>query len=122
MGTAQSSEVKAGTATSSSAVAPAKESNKPSADESNLSGWDLINYKCAKKKRRYDKCCSEYYKLFVSGKAEGEQEEMCGEKFEAYKTCILKGMKKEIWDKKGYSRPKEGTMLAEVYGEDEKKS
>lgn len=42
------------------------------------------------------------------------QADVCGDKFERYRECILKGIKKEIWDKQGLPPPLEGSPLAEV--------
>ena len=86
--------------------------------ESELSGMPLVHYKCRKKKRRYDKCVSDWYqKDFMTGKSM-DQDSACGEVFEAYKTCVLKGIKKEIWDKQGLPPPKEGSALAELGDDD----
>ena len=86
--------------------------------ENQLSGMDLVNYKCRRKKRRYDKCISNWYsKEFLTGKSMGQEEE-CGDKFEAYRTCVLRGIKIEVWDKEGLPPPKEGSPLAEIDDDD----
>ena len=78
-----------------------------------LSGMDLVNHKCRRRKRVYDKCVASHYKNFLGGKSL-DQEEACGEKYEAYRNCTLKGIKKEIWDKEGLPPPKEGSFLSEL--------
>jgi len=79
----------------------------------------LVNYQCRKKKKKYDKCVSEWYtKEFMTGKSM-HQSEVCGDLFEAYRECVLKGIKKEIWDKQGLPPPKEGSPLAEIDDEED---
>ena len=79
-------------------------------------GMPLVNYVCRKKKKSYDKCVSQWYSTdFLTGNGSSlNQEDVCGSKFEAYRTCVLKGIKKEIWDKQNLPPPKEGSPLAEV--------
>ena len=79
-----------------------------------MSGMSLVHHKCNKKKRIYDKCVSRWYtKEFMTGKSLN-QEEICGDKFDAYRTCILKGIKREIWDKQNLPPPKAGSALDEL--------
>ena len=96
---------------------PAK-SNKKQRDEPALSGMALVEYKCRKKKRRYDKCVSEWYKRDFMGAKSMDQDEACGDVFELYRTCMLRGIKKEVWDKQGLPPPKEGSALAELEDDD----
>jgi Uncharacterised protein family (UPF0203) len=79
-------------------------------------GMPLVNYVCRKKKKSYDKCVSNWYNNdFLTGNGSSlNQEDVCGSKFELYRTCVLKGIKKEIWDKQNLPPPKEGSPLAEV--------
>ena len=79
-------------------------------------GMPLVNYVCRKKKKSYDKCVSQWYSSdFLTGNGSSlNQEDVCGTKFEAYRMCVLKGIKKEIWDKQNLPPPKEGSLLAEV--------
>jgi hypothetical protein len=79
-------------------------------------GMPLVHYVCRKKKKSYDKCVSDWYSNdFLTGNGSSlNQEEVCGTKFELYRTCVLKGIKKEIWDKHNLPPPKEGSPLAEV--------
>jgi len=81
-----------------------------------LSGMPLVHHVCRKKKRRYDACASQHYQQFVAGSTAAlHQTEVCGDKFEAYRMCILKGIKKEVWDKQlDLPPPGEGSPLAEV--------
>ena len=49
----------------------------------------------------------------MPGKITTSQEEKCGHIFEAYRECYLKGIQKEVWEKKGLPPPKEGSILAD---------
>jgi hypothetical protein len=95
-----------------------KARSQVSKDNNKLSGMDLVNHKCRRRKRVYDKCVAAHYKNFLGGKSL-DQEEACGEKYEAYRNCTLKGIKKEIWDKEGLPPPKEGSFLSELDDDDE---
>lgn len=82
----------------------------------NLTGYTLVEYKCRKKRARYDQCYRTKHSAFVvgskvlisnknttQGSESGELEEAsCEELFDAYKDCILKGMLK---DRKGRGLP-----------------
>ena len=93
---------------------------------SGMSGMPLVHHVCRKKKRVYDTCVSKHYQNFVAGTPTStsmvdggeapslKQEDVCGDRFEAYRECILKGIKKEIWDKQGLPPPGEGSPLAEI--------
>jgi hypothetical protein len=82
--------------------------------ENNLKGMELVNHKCRKRKKKYDTCSSDWYNdQFMTGKSM-HQEEVCGDLFENYRTCILKGIKQEVWDKQGLPPPLEGSPLAEI--------
>jgi hypothetical protein len=80
------------------------------------SGMPLVNYVCRKKKMAYDKCVSGWYSTdFLSGNGQSlNQEDVCGPKFEVYRRCILKGIKKELWDKQDLPPPLEGSPLSEI--------
>jgi Uncharacterised protein family (UPF0203) len=79
-------------------------------------GMPLVHYQCRKKKKSYDKCVKQWYSTdFLSGTgASLNQDEVCGDKFEVYRACILKGIKREIWDKQNLPAPLEDSPLAEV--------
>ena len=80
-------------------------------------GIDLVNHKCRKKKAVYDKCFSQWYSdRFLTGKSINQEEE-CGEFFEAYRQCYMKKLKREFFDK-GQKKVKEGSMLAEELDEE----
>lgn len=82
--------------------------------EATLSGMKLVNYKCRRRKKLYEKCVKNWYSQeFLPGKSIN-QEEACGELFDNYRACILKGIKKEIWDTQGLPPPKEGSPLDEI--------
>jgi hypothetical protein len=64
-----------------------------------LEGMDKINFKCNRKKRRYTNCVQTYYvKEFLPGKSVTQP---CDEVFEAWKSCWMKGLKVEYYDKDG---------------------
>jgi hypothetical protein len=94
--------------------------HKDESEASNLEGMALVNYKCKKRKKKYDKCTKDWYnKQFITGKSMN-QEETCGDLFENYRTCILKGIKLEVWDKQGLPPPLEGSPLSEIDKEDDR--
>lgn len=88
-------------------------SRKKKSPPPNLSGFDLIQYKCRKKKRAYDMCHSSKHKAFVGGKKlqddEGE-EQSCEDLFDIYKECIYKGMYQDR-KKRGIKAPAEESAL-----------
>ena len=78
-------------------------------------GMPLVHYVCRKKKKSYDVCVSNFYRRDFLNGASLNQEEVCGDKFDLYRTCVLKGIKREIWDRQHHlPPPKEGSPLAEV--------
>ena len=79
----------------------------------NLAGFDLIQYKCRKKKQTYDLCHANKHKAFVNGKKLQDQEGdelSCDELFDIYKDCIYKGMYKDR-KKRGKKAPTEESAL-----------
>lgn len=72
------------------------------------SGYALATRKCAKKQRLYDAC----YTAALSSK-----EEDCGELFEAYRTCFLKWMHKDM-QRRGV-RVSEGSLVGEFLEEED---
>ena len=70
------------------------------------SGYTLARRKCAKKQRLYDAC----YTAALSSK-----DEDCGELFEAYRTCFLKWMSKDM-EKRGV-KVNGGSMVGEFLEE-----
>ena len=84
-------------------------------------GMPLVHYQCRKKKKSYDKCVQQWYSTdFLSGTgASLNQSEICGEKFDVYRACILKGIKSEIWDKQNLPPPLEGSPLDEIIDEND---
>lgn len=88
--------------------------NEKKESSANRTGIHLVNYKCRKKKAKYSKCVSNFYdEKFLQGKALNQEEE-CGDLFETYRRCYLKGIKEEFFDK-GRKKPKEGSVLAEEF-------
>lgn len=85
-----------------------------------MSGMKLVHYVCRKRKKIYDECVSNWYSNeFIVGKSINQEEE-CGDKFELYRTCILKGVKQEVWDKQyQLPPPHENSPLMEIIVDDE---
>jgi len=72
----------------------------------------LVNYVCRQKKKRYDDCVAGWYKgEFLQSKS---LEQPCDDLFEIYRTCMLKGIRKEVWDKQGLGDPGENSPLSEI--------
>ncbi|CAB9499674.1 expressed unknown protein [Seminavis robusta] len=108
-----SESVPVASATDSNVTTPPRQ---PRASKPKRTGIDAVNHKCRKKKAAYDKCFSEWYnERFLQLKSINQEEE-CGELFETYKQCYMKGMKREFFDK-GQKKPKEGSLLAEELDE-----
>jgi hypothetical protein len=85
---------------------------------SQLTGFDLVQYQCRKKKRRYDQCYKKWYgSTFTVGQLDKDAREDCDDLFEAYQNCILMGMKKDR-DRRGVGKANEdsaiGTFEAEL--------
>lgn len=88
----------------------------------NLSGYQLIEHVCSKKKKRYTRCVASYYKnSFLQGDVSDTQDDVCGAKFETWRTCVLRGIKHEFYDNPAYGLPKpaENSPLSEVYDDDD---
>ena len=98
--------------------------NKTNDKSSQLTGFDLIQYQCRKKKRKYDKCYKKWYgSTFTVGQLDKDAREDCDDLFEAYQNCILMSMKKDR-DRRGVGKANEdsaiGTFEAELeYENDE---
>ncbi len=91
----------------------------------NLKGYALIEYKCRKKRAKYDQCYRQTHSAFVVGKKlfdtdgdEIDHKASCEELFEAYKDCIYKGMMKDRKDR-GLSAAKPESALGDYFEEDE---
>ncbi len=99
--------------------------NNKKAPPKNLTGFALVEYKCRKKRMRYDKCHKQKHSAFVVGSkltstsAKGEVEERsCDDLFEAYKDCIYKGMLDDR-KKRGIKQASPESALGDFYDEDE---
>ena len=96
-----------------------KQKGKAANDKSSqLTGFDLVQYNCRKKKRRYDQCYKKWYgSTFTVGQLDKDAREDCDDLFEAYQHCILMGMKKDR-DQRGVGKANEdsaiGTFEAEL--------
>jgi len=110
----------------SSAIREATTPSEPSkaasagdtAQSSSLSGMPLVHRQCRPQKKAYDKCVRRWYKEeFVPGGGTLEQEEACGDRFEDYRACVLKGIRREVWDKQGLPPPSENSPLSDVEDE-----
>lgn len=101
-------------------VTSKKETKK--AKTKDRSGMELVNYQCRKDKRAYNKCVDKWYtKGFMTGNTDSlNQEEACGELFETYRLCILRGIRSEYWEKEGLPPPDKTSPLAEVEDEDDR--
>jgi Uncharacterised protein family (UPF0203) len=84
--------------------------------EHERSGMELVNYQCRRDKRAYNKCVKKWYtKGFMTGNTESlHQADACGDLFDTYRTCVLRGIRREFWDKQGLPPPDENSPLAEV--------
>lgn len=88
-----------------------------SSKRTNMTGFQLVQRKCRKKKRAYDKCYAQWYGgAFVSGKLE-ETREDCDDLFDAYKRCIFMGIREDR-NRRGVGPPKPGSALAEFAEEE----
>lgn len=86
-----------------------KPKRKPPKD---LTGPQLVEWKCRNKKRIWSECVGTFYSRFSTGKVLEDEQPDCDDMFEAYRQCYLRGMLKER-QKKGLQPPQEGTLLAE---------
>ena len=91
-----------------------KKENKKKTIPKNLTGFALVEYKCRKKRIRYDRCYRQKHSAFIVGSKltdkDGDVDDApCDELFEAYKDCIYKGMLK---DRKKRGLPKAGSESA----------
>lgn len=106
-----------------STVETKKASPTKPATKKERTGMDLVNYECRNDKRTYNKCVKKWYtKGFITGEVESlNQEEACGDLFDNYRQCILRGIRREYWEKEGRPPPDESSPLAEVDDDDDVK-
>jgi hypothetical protein len=79
-------------------------------------GYDLVQYKCRRRKASYDRCYSDWYnKKFLTGE-DLNRNEACDELFEKWKECMLRGMAKER-KKEGLPPPHKESLLGEFMEE-----
>mmetsp|Transcript_17870 Transcript_17870/g.24772 ORF Transcript_17870/g.24772 Transcript_17870/m.24772 type:complete len:131 (+) Transcript_17870:229-621(+) len=91
-----------------------KKKKKKNKKEQELTGFALVQYKCRRKRRAYDKCYATWYGgNFVTGQNVNNREESCDDLFDEWRECILLGMKKDR-DSRGLPPPDKDSMLGEV--------
>lgn len=98
------------------------EKKKKKAPPKNLTGYALVEYKCRKKKARYDRCYREKHGAFVIGRkildSDGEVDETsCEDLFQSFQDCIYKGMMKDR-KKRGLKTVGAESALGGYYFED----
>mmetsp|Transcript_7975 Transcript_7975/g.11383 ORF Transcript_7975/g.11383 Transcript_7975/m.11383 type:complete len:131 (-) Transcript_7975:459-851(-) len=92
-------------------VSPSREMKKNKTQPNkNLSGFNLIQYNCRRKKAKYDKCSRKQHSSFLAGRQPDDDEE-CDDLFEAYKECIFYGMKEDR-ERRGLPPPAPQSALA----------
>ena len=85
--------------------------NKTNDKSSQLTGFDLIQYQCRKKKRKYDRCYKSWYgSTFTVGQLDRDAREDCDDLFEAYQNCMLMSMKKDR-DRRGVGKANEDSAI-----------
>ena len=85
--------------------------NKTNDKSSQLTGFDLIQYQCRKKKRKYDRCYTSWYgSTFTVAQLDKDAREGCDDLFEAYQNCILMSMKKDR-DRRGVGKANEDSAI-----------
>mmetsp|Transcript_4935 Transcript_4935/g.7485 ORF Transcript_4935/g.7485 Transcript_4935/m.7485 type:complete len:141 (-) Transcript_4935:237-659(-) len=91
-----------------------KKNKKKNKKEQELTGFALVQYKCRRKRRAYDKCYATWYGgNFVTGQNVNNREESCDDLFDEWRECILVGMKKDR-ENRGLPPPDKDSMLGEV--------
>lgn len=81
----------------------------------NLEGFALVEYKCRKKKGRYDRCYAQKHSAFVSAKEfqdKNGEDISCDDLFDSYRECILLGMKR-LREERGLPNPNPESALGE---------
>ena len=92
---------------------------KKNKKEEELTGFALVQYKCRRKRKAYDKCYAKWYGgSFVTGQNVKNREESCDDLFDDWRECILLGMKKDR-EQRGLPPPAKDSMLSEVDEDDE---
>ena len=61
----------------------------------NRQGIHLAEYNCRRTKKKYNQCYNIAYKRFIDAQAAQAGHE-CSEEFDTYRTCVLRGMKKQL--------------------------
>jgi hypothetical protein len=93
-------------------------SSKRASPKSSLSGIALVEHRCRRKKRLYNKCVADHYtNRFLTGKSIDPEDADCDTLFDSYKQCYMKGLLRER-AKQNLPPPREGTMLYEFMEEE----
>lgn len=100
-----------------------KKDTKKKTIPQNLSGFALVEYKCRKKRARYDRCYRQKHSAFIVGSKlidkDGDVDETpCDDLFEAYKDCMYKGMLRDR-KQRGLSKAGSESALGDYYDDDE---
>lgn len=104
---------------------PSQIKQKKKSPPKNLTGYALVEYKCRKKRARYDQCHRQTHSAFVVGKKlfdkdgdEIDHKTSCEDLFEAYKDCIYRGMMKDRKER-GLGAAKPESALGDYFDEEE---
>ena len=102
-----------------------QKSKKKAPPPKNLTGYALVEYKCRKKRARYDQCYRQTHSAFVVGKKlfdkdgdEIDHKTSCEDLFEAYKDCMYRGMMKDRKER-GLGAAKSESALGDYFNEEE---
>ena len=94
-------------------IDPARRRN---ASSKQLTGFELVQFKCRRRKRSYDKCYGDLHQSFTTGKSGRDDQDQCEDLFQDWQRCILVGMQKDR-DRRGLGKAKEGSAIAEFEAE-----
>mmetsp|Transcript_19999 Transcript_19999/g.23899 ORF Transcript_19999/g.23899 Transcript_19999/m.23899 type:complete len:143 (+) Transcript_19999:160-588(+) len=103
------------TTTNTTTTTNTKKKKKRPPPPKNLQGFALVEYKCRRTKQIYDRCYAQKHSAFVSGTelqdAKGE-EIVCDDLFDAYRECVLFGMRR-LREERGLPPPGKESALGD---------